>query len=248
MASVRCLLLASGLVTATFMPAPSLAAGMNMAWTDCAALGGTPNLAFACDTNAGSHALVGTFVLPSAVDSVMGCEIVIDLVSQQATLPAWWELFFTGACRQPSLTIAAYDGDGATCADWARLRASMNIADYLVSPVMTPAPNIARIKCVNAVQQVDAQSLVGDREYGGFQLEIDHQKTVGSPSCADCGNPVCLVFNSLKVVTAGNRNDVFLASGTTAASNIATWQGPGGNCQAVPVRRETWGRVKALYR
>src|SRR5262249_59002121 len=105
--------------------------------------------------------------------------------------------------------VGAYDGDGATCADWARLHVSTNILSYTVAPTITgvpPAANIARIKLGNAVQPVDAQSLVGDREYGCFELTMDNRKTVGSPSCADCGDPVCIVFNFLKVFTAGDPN------------------------------------------
>ena len=27
-----------------------------------------------------------------------------------------------------------------------------------------------------------------------------------------------------------------------------TWQGPGADCQSVPVKNVSWGRVKSLYR
>jgi len=242
-----------GVVAAMLVTASSAtAAGVDLAWQSCARLGGSSNQSFACDSNTGSHAMIGTFVLSNDVAQVKGVEVVLDLISQQATLPDWWGFRFIGACRQNSLSIAAYDGDGTDCVDWAAGAASMNIASYVISGQDVPpgglGPNTARIKVVNAVTPSAAVDLVGSTEYGVFNLSVDNLKTVGSPSCTGCTNPVCVVFNSCLAVTVGTLNDTFLGSGTSPGSNTITWQGAGADCQAVPVRAATWGRVKALYR
>jgi hypothetical protein len=242
-----------GVVAAMLVTASAaFADGVNLAWQNCVTLLGTANRTFACASNSGSSAMIGTFVLPNDVAQCNGVEVVVDLISQQATLPDWWALKFTGACRQNSLSIAAYNGDGTDCTDWAQGQASMNIASYVISGQDIPpgglGPNTARIKIVNAVQPIALQDLIGTTEYGVFSLALNNQKSVGLGACAGCANPVCIVFNSCKVTTAGNLNNTFLGTGTGAGTNIITWQGAGADCQAVPVKAATWGQVKALYR
>jgi hypothetical protein len=247
-------LLVMGVVAAMLVTASSaFAAGVNLAWTSCATLGGASNRTFACATNATpNNFLEGTFVLPNDVAQVSAAEVVLDLDSQQATLPSWWELKFVGACRQNSLTIQAYNGDGASCTDWAQGLASMNLASYVVSGQDIPpgglGPNTARIKIVNAVDPTALQDLLGNTEYGVFQLTVNNAKTVGTGACAGCTNPVCIVLNSVLMTTSGNLNNTFMGTGTSPGSNIVTWQGAGADCNAVPVRNTSWGQVKALYR
>jgi hypothetical protein len=96
------------LATATMAPA----AGLNLAWNNCAGDAGVQSIAFACDTNAGNRGLVGSFVLDSDL-TTYGNELVVDLMSASATLPDWWRFFATGSCRQLSLSIAGHDG--ASC-------------------------------------------------------------------------------------------------------------------------------------
>jgi hypothetical protein len=235
-----------GLAAAMLVAASSAyAGGINFAWQNCAALGGLSNRTFACNTNAGSNAMIGTFVPASNVAQVAGIEAVVDLISQQATLPDWWAYFFVGACRRSSLSISAYNGDGTLCVDWAGGMGSMNIVSYVVGGL---GPNTARIKVVTGIQAAAVQDLLGGIEYGAFNLTVNNQKTVGTGACAGCLNPVCIVFNSCKLNTAGNLNNQFLGLGTSPGSNIITWQGAGAGCSPVPVKAATWGQVKALYR
>jgi len=246
-------LLVMGVVAAMLVTASTaFAAGVNLAWQSCATVGGLSNRTFACNANTGAaNSMVGTFVLPIAVAQVNGTEPVLDLISQQATLPDWWALKFAGACRAASLSIAAYDG-GSDCLDWASGQASVNIASYTISGQDTPpgglGPNTARIKLVSAVDPVAVVDLPADTEFGVFALNVNNAKTVGPVACAGCTNPVCIVFNSVKATTVGALNDTFVGTGTAPGSNIITWQGTGADCQAVPVRASTWGQVKALYR
>src|SRR5207244_5817868 len=64
-------------------------AGVNLAWTNCAALGGLQNRTFACTGNTGNHILAATFVLPADVARVAGDVVVMDLISQSSPLPPW---------------------------------------------------------------------------------------------------------------------------------------------------------------
>jgi len=245
-------LLAFAMVAAMLVVVSSARAqsGVNLSWTNCAALGGLQNRTFACTANVGNHVLAASFVLPADVARVAGDVVVMDLISQSSPLPPWWNMVFAGACRPSSLSIQTYDGvDGTTCGDWAQNQASMNIASYEVNPAQPGVgPNTARIKQLNAVQQASEQDLVANHEYGVFKLTMNSQLSVGSPSCAGCADPVCIVLNSVEVDTETGVGNTFLLTGTSVGSNIVTWQGAGANCQAVPVRNSSWGQVKALYR
>src|SRR5258706_14333859 len=143
-------LLAMGVVAAMLVVvSPARAqSGVNLSWTNCAALGGLQNRTFACASNLGNHVLAGTFVLPADVARVAGDVVVMDLISQSSPLPAWWNVVFSGACRDVSLSIAPYDGvDGTDCGDWALLQASMNMASYAVNQAAPRVRrNTARIK------------------------------------------------------------------------------------------------------
>ena len=65
------------------------APGVNLRWNACTADGGAANHAFACDTNAGSLALVTSFELGSEFQSASGLIAVLDLASGSPVYPAW---------------------------------------------------------------------------------------------------------------------------------------------------------------
>jgi hypothetical protein len=69
------------------------APGVSMAWNFCAGEGtGTNIKSFACASNVGTNLLVLSFELPADLAQVSGNELVIDVLSQTATLPAWWDM------------------------------------------------------------------------------------------------------------------------------------------------------------
>jgi hypothetical protein len=93
--AIALLLLAS---PAFAVPAP----GLDLAWSNCASQGGTSNQDLGCDDDSALEFLVGTFVLPNPITGVTGVEIVVDLVSSNPTLPAWWK-FEAGGCAEGNL-------------------------------------------------------------------------------------------------------------------------------------------------
>ena len=252
----------AALVAATllFPGGTSAAPGINLAWNHCLGEGtGVQNAAFACDTNAGSHTLVGSFQLGSDMAIVIGDEVVIQLASASPVLPSWWQYYAAGSCRLASLSASFLpDPPGGVCVDWAQGQAvggvyyctsSLACADY------PPSPNGARMKVVSAVTQQAAQQLQGGVEYFSFNVTIDHAKTIGDGACEGCSIPVCLVLNSIEVVDRTNHSRK-LTTPTAPGSNFVTWQGGGvpivggasGCPAATAAHRSTWGDVKTLYR
>jgi hypothetical protein len=222
------------------------AAGISLRWNACLGDAGVQNLGFACDTNTGSRALVGSFQLASDLAGVHSNELVVDLAAASATLPDWWRFLSAGSCRQLSLSISAYEG--TNCPDLFVGKASMNIAAYLVPSGV--GPNYARLLSVNAVQQASAVDLPAGQEYGIARWTINNQKTIGTGSCAGCATPVCIVFSSANIISLDHPTGIKLTEPAAPGSNYVTWQGGGGNfCPAAtPARNSTWGAVKSLYR
>ena len=67
--------------------------GVNLAWDNC--YGGvtppaTVNRSFACNTNTGTtNTMYGSYVIATALDSVNGNEMILDLISASSPLPDW---------------------------------------------------------------------------------------------------------------------------------------------------------------
>jgi len=247
-------LLGLGVVAAALLFASTaFAGGVNLRWDRCFGEGsGAANKAFACASNGGSNTLVCSFILDNALPQVTGNELVIDVLTQQPTLPAWWDFKNVGACRQTALGMnVVANGADVVCVDWAQGGSTGGIGAYSteigsIDPSLSAAHR--RIKIALAVPQSGIQDLVATTEYFSANVLITNVKSTGLGSCAGCTEPMCIVLNSIKCTTPSGPNDVFIGTASAAGSNIVTWQGAGPNCQAVPVRNQTWGQVKALYR
>jgi len=215
------------------------AGGLNLRWSDCAADGGTQNRTFACNTNVGTSAFVGSFVLDQDVQQVNGNESILDIQFADATVPQWWTFRNPGSCRLTALSIAAQDG--VSCPDPFSGQASMNIATYQLG--IQGMANWARLLCVNGVQQIHIVDLTGGQEYGLARWTITNAKTVGTGSCGGCTTEATIEFRWANITTDLGLNDTNLTEGADPGSNFITWQ-------ALPTatRNTTWGAVKSLYR
>lgn len=229
------------------------AAGVNLAWSNCLGDGGTPNRTFACAANTGSNVLVTSFILGADLNDVSGNELVLDFLTT-TSFPEWWQFATVGTCRQLSLSSNFVFNDNI-CLDWAQGGGSGGIGSYSVDPGpggWTIDPSVVnrhrRLKIAKAVPPQALAALVANQEYYSTNIVINNAKTVGTGACAGCTENVCIVFNSLNVTTPVGANNVLLATGNTAGSNTATWQGTVADCLLVPTRNTTWGAVKSLYR
>ncbi len=241
-------LLALSLLLLTLTDPAAQAAGINLSWNDCGIYGAVSKT-FACNSNTLTGAvLVGSYQTPPGSTAITGNEIVIDLVSAGSTLPAWWMFKNAGTCRQTALSSSADFTSGPfSCGDyWAGLAAG-GLASY-----MTPyqsAPNRARIFLVYAVAIANAMPMDDTIEYYSFKLTLSGAKTVGSPSCAGCMDPVCLVLSQIKATQPAGVGDYRLQN--PLERNHVTWQGGavwGGCPGATPTHNATWGSVKSQYR
>jgi hypothetical protein len=239
---------ASILVSALMVSTAGLAAagpgGLNLGWNDCGGIPASLNQTFACNTNVGAlHTLVGSFVAPCCVTAMSGNEIVMNLQSAGASLPAWWQMA-SGLCRPGSLFSGMdFTAGPFTCLDYWQGQA---VNGHLLDQI---SGNRARIRVIGAIPELLAGPVVEGTEVYSYKLNINNAKTVGS-ACTGCQTGVCIVLNSILIdqplgTPGGNK---FVS--TPAVRNYALWQGgTGGDClQATPTRNATWGSIKAQYR
>ena len=217
------------------------AEGINLRWSLCFGDGSASNRNFACATNAGVNVLIGSFELGDALAQVSGQEFTVEVLTQSATLPAWWAFKNPATCRQTSLSVN-FVAPGGSCVDWANSQSAGGLGAYNIGYL---APNRARILGVVAVPQSALADLDPFVEYYSFTLVINNVKSVGSGACAGCSTPANILLSNMKVTTPVAANDRILSNPAHGFdSNLATWQGG----FPVATRRETWGAVKALYR
>ena len=224
---------------------PALGAGVNLAWNDCGQAGQV-NRSFACNSNTGTHTLVGSYVPPAGMTAVTGAEVVMRLVSASASYPAWWQFKNVGSCRQTSLTANAdFSAGPYSCADYWAGQAAGGLSLYQV--ISSSIPTRAKLLMVYAVPPNLAMPVSEELEYYAFKLSINSAKTVGTGACDGCLDPVCIVLNEIKLTQPVGVGNYRLQN--PALSYYATWQGgvvSGGCPAATPARNRTWGAVKSL--
>ena len=194
--------------------------GVNLSWDECGDAG-VLNEAFACNTNSGSLVAVGSFVAPDSITALTGTEMILDVVAEGDSLPSWWQLKYSGACRQSALGVN-FIYTGSTCEDyWSSVSgATGGVAAYVVGGA---GANTARITLVAAVDQMQATSLTGGSEYFDFNLTINKTKTVGAGACAGCSTPVTITLSAVNLTQPVGVGDVLLTD--AAARSYITWQG-----------------------
>jgi len=230
-------------------------AGLALRWDSCFGDAASHiNKTFACDTNAGSERLVGSFsIFGDVLENVAGNEIIVLLRTglpfgvdappppPAVPMPEWWKFVNAGSCRRTSLSLAvAADPDLEVCPDWAAGQAVGGIGTYQLDFL---GQGTARLVMATAVPPASLATLTSGVEYFSFSLTIRHDKTVGVGACVGCDVPVSLVFSQLHVVTPVPANDQSISGPLNLNdSDFATW-----TPLPVPTRRTSWGAVKSLY-
>jgi hypothetical protein len=228
--------------------------GLALRWDSCFSDGAShSSKTFACDTNAGSERLVGTFsIFDLVMENVTGNEIVVDLQTGPffitdppppagIPIPEWWKFVSAGNCRRTSLTMAvSADPDLEVCPDWAAGQAVGGIGAYTLD---SRGPGSARIIMATAVPPSNAATLFAGIQYFSFSLTIRHDKTVGAGACGGCDVPIFLIFNRIHVVTPVPASDEFISGPINGSdADVAVW-----TPLPVPTRRTSWGAVKSLF-
>lgn len=247
----RLRLLAPALVAALALAAGSARAGeeLDLTWQDCPLGGGGHNATFTCNSNIGENDLFCSFRMPYPADSVIGVEIVVDVQHSESPMPDWWR-FDPGGCRQGSLGASFDFSTHFACTDFWFETPAGGLSSYTLGEPRGQS-NQARILVAAQLLSQNYRQLDDTSLYYAAILQLRHTNTVIPPAeCAGCASAACLVFNGLLVrrLPGAPGGDITISTPAPAGGNIATWQGNGADCQAVPARATSWGQVKGLYR
>ena len=219
------------------------AAGINLWWEGCTDEGGVPLATFACDVNTGASTLWASFTPVDTVHAFIAAEGIIGLCAMTSTLPAWWQFYNPGACRQTALSASAdfSTAPGTHCVDLWGGRANGGIAGYALT--QGTDWSCARLRVAFALDV--PLDLPGTGEFYAFKVVVQHAGTTGAGACEGCATPVCIVLRELHA--EGVHEDQHL---TQPLENVTVqWQSIQPLCpNLVSVRAASWGRVKALYR
>jgi len=268
--------LALSLVAAVLVPAGTAhAAPLNLAWDQCLSEGGVSHKYFACDTDAGYEVLVASFVPQAAMADFSGLTAVISgQTGDFAALPDWWQLYYSGACRQTAVSCSFdfLSSPNVSCADpWQGIAVGGIGAYYTAanpSPVDPTPSNALQVKLLGALPSPVA--LAAGAEYYAFKLSISHAKTTGAGACAGCTAGLCLSLTQIDLYpTSGTPVTLLPDHGTIGdfyvGTSVVAWQCAEGQVSysghgpldfycngiqgcSVPARNRTWGSIKALYR
>lgn len=218
--------------------------GLNFYWDGCPNTG-VANKDFACDNEFDEFIAYGAFVAPSALADVSGQDIVIDILSESANSPAWWD-FTEGGCR-PTGTLSMGFARPAGCTPYKNhwSTGAGGIAVYRTSTTPgapTPGPNRTRIIGAAGIADANVTPITDAQNVFSFSLTMTAE---GTAACAGCATKMCLVLNQ---ITLGTLTGAQIPVTDPAVSRTITFNGAGPDCSVAPVRNRTWGQVKALYR
>ncbi len=219
------------------------AEGIAIGYHDCRAGGGFDGQLFGCTSTIITFPLFASFTLATPVDSVYAMELVVDVDVAADELPAWWRMD-PGGCRAGGW--AADASLAGNCADAWNGKGSATAQGWLPGQ---PGASLrhGRLLVAASVLTDDAVALDADVSYTACRILL---RTNNTMTCDGCQLQACLVFNSLLLrrLPGSSVEEVLLSVAESSGANQVTWQGAGADCQSVPVRRSTWGAVKALYR
>lgn len=267
----------AALAALSLAPASTHAAEAFLGWTDCRPAGETVK-SFACDTNAGAHALLASFTAPPGVTELNGIEVTVHIVWQGSPLP-WWQLRNQGQqqnqCRDGALGAdAAFAANGLTsCRDPFGGGPAVSGVNYLLQGG-TVYYGYQSSRLLAIVVPSGTHALEAGAHYYGVRVTISNLRATGPSACAGCGEPALVYLRSLRLAQAGDLPEFYYGPGGPGAGNdppshydetnrTVGWQCPATmsvtcgslSCSsdprilcATPAGRATWSGIKSLYR
>ena len=227
------------------------AGGMNLSWGEgCWADNPKSVQTFACNTNAGSFSMTASAMPSRDLPLFVVFDLRLDLQSDSAELPDWWQLCGNGGCRTGSL-IATGDfnsAPGGCVYVWPGQSPSASFnwrtAEWCGGSGVSPLPpNRAEIQ-VN-IANSSLPSLHVGTEYYACRLTFNVGATTGAGGCGGCSVPATIVLNEIDLYGAA----AFEYITTPLANTCLRWQASGSTpCSATTVRNMTWGAIKSFYR
>jgi len=214
---------------------------LDLSWDDCAS--GVSNKAFTCDSNVGVETIVVSFASTINFPKVVRVEVSMHVCFEDNILPDWWTVLRPSGCRWGALTGTIAPPSVGCASIWdAAGGVTLNLGEIDGTP--TTLNGFRFVLDASIGDSSRALDIRAGQTYELMRMTLDHTRTVGTGACGGCS------------IGASIGGDFVWLFGATNLSNMGfsqtpsiTWQVATTNCVAItPVRRQTWGALKALYR
>ena len=254
------LLIASCVLLALSATAAS-AAGINLTWSTgtvgCWPEKVTSVMTWSCGNETdGPWTFVASFKMDAAKTDFIGISAILGGQSTPTDLPDWWQVYNAGSCRRTSVTTSADFTAAAktVCKDPFAGAATGGITAWYTaaypppSPIIVPAPSRFRMKV--AFTMATSKTLSATSEWYAFRGMIDAaHTTVTQPLCSGCATTMYLDLSEIGVIGSNSSYKITAPHTNTCIA----WQALQTDYQfcnlaGTPVRNNTWGQVKGLYR
>lgn len=203
-------------------------AGLNLSWDDCGAAGSAAKV-FACDTDAGDHRVVASFVVPHGLPPFLFAEATLALRFDGSAPPSWWS-FKAGECRDGFL-VASTNPVGITgCTPPGGQL-------LLKGGLRRTAGELSWSWQVGG----DAWPTAPGTEVFLFKILISNHRTIEPGACPGCALGV--EFRFVELALWGAPGDPVTILTAPGARNAIVWNGG-----LTSATNRTWGAIKALYR
>jgi len=242
------LVLALVAIFAVKSPTAVVADEMHMGWDGCTLEGASEAAQFACDTDAGAHVVVTSFVLNSGFSGFVALEayVFIGTIGTNSTLPDWWKTT-AGSCREGAITTSFdfLDSPQVNCFDpwFGQAISSPTMIDVITTPDLPPhgSSTFSRVR-LGATLPSGSTDLEAGKEYLAFKLRVSHAGTTGPEACDACCERAGLMVSQMTLFNAADAVTLINQSAP------AEWQAPTTGCRPVPALARSWGQVRGMYR
>lgn len=227
--------------------------GLNLSWDECGVAGVQDKTVANCTaSNTGQNTMFASFVAPAGIAALASADIFINIVVATPALEAWWDIGSLPACRPPnSLQMNFTSPCGSATDYWGSvaggpLGGSSYIKDPQGSANQVGGPNHAGFRGIVAVDVTQTGPVAeGDQVY----LCTVTLRNLASTTCVGCATPACFLFNNVNLEQSGTTVVTSVFGPPTGGRDFVTWQGGvGAPCAEVPVKNQTWGQIKSVYR
>jgi hypothetical protein len=254
-----------------FLAVPAVAhAQINLAWNSCITQSSAAaNIQYACDgsRNGDPFKLVASFIPPNTLPGFVGGMLIIDVSMPGADppLPDWWRYQKTfpssgiPECRDGNLAFPASNtgvgsGSSGACQNpWlgAFTGGGLQYNNHGDEASGIFAGDHDKARILVSFARSSPFMLVGNQQYHWGAIEMDSYGDVATEDhsvCQGCCQPVLITLVRVELdQEAGSPGGDVNYFTTPATRNYVWWQQNGCN-GAVPVRKSSWGAIKATYR